>query len=740
MAGKPNAKSISKTKKNKTGDRRISTGLLSVLIVIVMTILIVGICLLVYMISFINGDVAINLDSYINSQDQTSIIYAMDDAGEPYEFARLHGEENRIWVDLEDIPEDVQNAFVCLEDKRFYNHSGVDWIRTLKAVITLGKSGGGSTITQQLIKNLTEENQATVSRKFNEILYALNLEKNYDKPEILEAYLNTIPLGSGSYGVQTAAQKYFGKDVSELNAAEAATLAPITKAPTRYNPLLNPENNKERQETCLWNMYDQGKLTKEEYESWVDYELILTNSDKYVPDNEAENSAPKNDTEIQSYYVDFVVDSVIADLVETYGETENEAWRKVYYGGLKIYACIDEDVQKAAEDVYVNRTGFPSEPNRTETGTDGTKRKLQSAITIMDYEGRVVAIVGGAGPKTTNRGLNRAADSPRSPGSSIKPLSVYTPAIENDLINYSSMVQNYGIVVSGKRWPQNYSGGSGSATSYVTTQYAVAQSLNTTSARVLQKLTIEKSMDFLLNNFHLTTLETEGANTDANFSSLAVGGMSHGVTTLEMAAAYATFGNGGNYYEPYCYYKVTDSTGTILENTPVAEQVISKETATIMNRIMQTVVKPGGTGSGQGVSNFTTYMKTGTTSDVKDKWACGGTPYYVAAVWLGYDIQEEILGISSAVNPAAKIWSTVMNKVHSGLAEKEFQYAPTVVTRAYCTKTGLLASDSCASKGTGYYQANKLPGACKGNCGAPAESTTNADASAATATTTAPAA
>ena len=224
----------------KTGKGHLSSAVVSVLIVLLLTFLIVGICILIYIFSFVNGDVAINLDSYKNSQDQTSIVFAMDENNEPYEIARLHGEENRIWVDLEHIPKDVQNAFNCLEDKRFYSHPGVDWIRTLKAVLTLGKSGGGSTLTQQLIKNLTEENSATVSRKFNEILYALNLEKNYDKSEILEAYLNTISLGSGCYGVQTAAQKYFGKDVEQLNAAEAAVIASITQAPTKYNPLFNP--------------------------------------------------------------------------------------------------------------------------------------------------------------------------------------------------------------------------------------------------------------------------------------------------------------------------------------------------------------------------------------------------------------------------------------------------------------------------------------------------------------------
>ena len=706
------AKRISKVKNGQA-----ATVLLSLLIVIVLSIIIVGVCILVYTISFVNGDVAIDLDSYKNSQDQTSIIYALkkaDDYDSAYEIARLHGEENRIWVDLADIPEDVQNAFVCLEDKRFYKHPGVDWLRTIKAALTLGKSGGGSTLTQQLIKNLTEENQATIARKFNEILYALNLEKNFDKSEILEAYLNTIPLGSGCYGVQTAAQKYFGKDVTMLNAAEAAVLSSITKAPTKYNPLLNPDNNKARQEYTLEAMRDQHKLTKEEYNDALAYELIFTNSDKYVPSEKVAKTV-KQDTKINSYYVDFVIDSVIDDLKEQYGYTQAEAYRMVYYGGLKIYAAIDEKVQEAAEKIYTNRTGFPEEADRTEDGSNGTKKKVQSAITIMDYNGRVVAMVGGAGKKTINRGLNRATDAIRSPGSSIKPLSVYGPAIDLGIANYGTLIPDYGIIVNGERWPRNFSGSYGSEDSFVPLWSAVAQSLNTTSAQMLKKVGLEKSYEYVTEHFHLTTLIEDGPNTDINFSSLAVGGMSNGVTTLEMCAAYCAYGDGGKYYKPYGYYKVTDFAGksVYLENSATPEQVISEETATVMNKILQTVVTSG-TGRGKGVKNQTTFMKTGTTSDTKDKWCCGGTPYYCAAVWYGYDKQEEIKNVGGD-NPAATIWSLVMNEVHNGYESKDFEFSKDAVQRSYCTETGLLAGPNCTHTAYGWFTSTKLPATCDGS-------------------------
>ncbi|MBR5976773.1 MAG: transglycosylase domain-containing protein, partial [Clostridia bacterium] len=591
-------------RKPKNG--RVATVLLSLLIVLVLTMIIVGVCILSYTISLVNGDKLIDLDAYKNSQDQTSIVYAYDKNGETYEIARLHGEENRIWVDLSEIPEDVQNAFICLEDKRFYKHSGVDWMRTFKAVLTLGRSGGGSTITQQLIKNLTDEKQATVARKFNEILYALNLEKNFDKSEILEAYLNTIPLGSGCYGVQTASQKYFGKDIKEVNAAEAATMAVITKAPTKYNPLLNPDNNQKRKLLCLEYMKDQHKLSKQEYEDAVNYKIVFTNDPNFVPSKEVSKTL-KQDTKINSYYVDYVIDSVIKDLKSQYGYTQSEAYRMIYYGGLKIYCAVDEDVQAAAEDIYVNRTGFPEEADRTEDGSNGTKRKVQSGITIMNYEGRVVAMVGGAGKKTINRGLNRATDAVRSPGSSIKPLSVYGPGIDRNILTYSTRLMDYGIIVNGQRWPRNFSGSMGSEDSYCILQSAVAQSLNTTSAQALKRVGLDTSFDYVTNHFHLSTLIADGDNTDKNFSSLAVGGMSRGVTTLEMCAAYCTFGNGGKYYKPYCYYKVTDFSGknVYLETAANPEQAIGSDTATIMNKILQTVTMGGGTGWGKGVTGFT---------------------------------------------------------------------------------------------------------------------------------------
>lgn len=701
-----------KNRKNSNGDQ--PSALRSFLRVLLLAIVLVIVFIFVYVVAFVHSDASISLEDYKSAQAQTSIIYGKEsaDSEEYVQIASLHGEQNRVWVSLDKIPEDLQNAFVCLEDKRFEKHNGVDWIRTFKAAITLGKSGGGSTLTQQLIKNLTDENQVTISRKLKEILYALNLENNYSKDEILEAYLNTIPLGSGCYGVQTAAEKYFGKDLSELNTAECAVLASITKAPTAYNPLLNPDNNKKRQETCLKAMKKEGAITSDQYEEAVNYHLVFTNSSDYEGGDE-DTTEDNTVTEINSYYVDYVIDTVIKDLMSQYNYSKSEATQKVYNGGLRIYTTEIQSVQDAAEYVYENRVTFPNESNRTETGDNNTKKRVQAACTIMDYEGNVVAMVGGAGTKTINRGFNRATDATRSPGSSIKPLSAYAPAMEEGKITYSSSVKNEALTINGKEWPQNFDGSYGSPNATVTVQYAVAQSLNTCAAQIVYDLGTDTSMKYLIDKFHISTLITEGVNTDSNMSSMAVGGMSQGVTTLEMAAAYATFGNGGEYYTPRCYTKITDYTGekTLLETKEEHEQALSSATAGVMNHIMQTVVTEG-TARGCGVTGFTSFMKTGTTSDTKDKWACGGTPYYVAAVWYGYDEQEEITNVGTS-NPAARIWSAVMNRALKGYDKKNFDYGDDVVEKAYCTKTGLLAGSNCP-RSTGFYDKNNLPETCDG--------------------------
>lgn len=693
-----------KSPKNLTKKAYILWGILATC---VLTVLVVVTTVLVSAIVYVKGDLVVNLDEYKANQNQTSFVYAYDKSGATVELARLHGEEDRVWVDLDDMSPYLKEAFIALEDTRFMKHHGVDWIRTFGVILKPSNIGqGGSTITQQLIKNITNNKEVTIVRKYREILMALNLEENYNKDVILEAYLNTLYLGSGCYGVKTASEKYFGKDVSELDAAECACLAVITKAPTKYNPLLNPEENLKRRNHCLKLMYDEGKgcLNEEEYNAATTENLIFTNSPDYVPSDKIKDTKTANEEEkvINSFYVDYVIQAVRDDLMEKYGYSKQQATNQIYYGGLKIYTAVDLDVQATLEDVYVNRKSFPDMVSKK----DGSK--VQSAMTIMDYQGRIVAMVGQAGAKTQNRGLNRAANSYRQPGSTIKPLATYAPAIDMNIYNYSSMIKDYAIAVNGSLWPHNVDKSLGSGNN-VTVKYAIQKSLNTVPARIINyDVGIDNSFNFLRDNFHLSRLDEKE---DRTLSPLATGALTNGTTTVEMAAAYATFGNGGLYYKPYAYYKVTNSSGSeiVLSNeNPASQRAISEETSDIMCELLQTV-DTSYYGTASNVRKFQIMAKTGTTSSDKDRWFCAGTPYYVAAVWVGFDSPETL---NASVNPGGKIFFRVFDNIHKGLDAKQFPKSSGTVEKSFCSRTGKLASSNCGSTQKGWYKITSLPAVC----------------------------
>ncbi len=697
--------------KRRKSPNKIRTIFLSILSIVALTSFIIVSYILFDVVRTVNGNKVIDLKYYQQNQDQTTFIYAKDKDDNLVEIAKLHGEKNRVWVTHEEMSEWMGKAFVAIEDKRFYDHDGVDWYSStlgiVNSAVNTGKVRGGSTITQQLIKNLTGEAGRNLNRKYNEMLYALNMEKYYDKDEILEAYLNTIYLSHNCYGVQTASQTYFGKDVSELNLAECAAIAGITQYPGKYDPLWYPEETKKRQKTCLIAMLDEGFITREEYDEALAYELIYTNSENYVPDEEVEVEK-STDNDVQSYYVDYIITSVIRDL-KAQGYSNYEATNMIYSGGLRITAAVDMEIQEYAEDVYVNRTGFPGEV------VSSSAELAQSAITIMDYSGRIVAMVGGAGEKTENRSNNRAAAAIRQPGSSIKPLSIYAPAIEENVITWSSKIKNYGINWNGKRWPNNYGGNPGSPNSYVTSQYAVAISYNTVPAQILMKMGFDVSYDYLKNKFNISTYSD--AKDSESPSALATGGSSGGVTTLQMSAAFATFGNGGKYFKPYAYYEVKNNQGeVILKNSEENEfqQAISPETAYVMNQMLQTVYYgAGGTGRGYAVTNHRTFGKTGTSSSNHDRWVVGGTSYYVAAVWFGYDYNKEV---RASGNPAGDIFHKIMNYAHKDLEPKEFEKdTDKVVKAAYCVGSGRIASAGCGAKAYGWYKSSNMPGVCT-NC------------------------
>ncbi len=696
-------KNNKKKKKNISKPKAIFLGLLCG---IALTCCIIVAYTLINVISFVNGELQVNLDEYKANQNQTSFIYAYEnnDTSKPVEIARLHGDEDRVWVNIKDISPYMAKAFIALEDQRFEKHHGVDWVRVGGVILNPKQLGqGGSTITQQLIKNLTNQKDVTFVRKFKEIMTALNLEKNYDKNRIMEAYLNTLYLGNGCYGVKTASEKYFGKLPSELNAAECAVIASITQFPTKFNPLINPENNRERQLYCLKMMHEQGMLNDSEYKEACDYHLIFTNSDDYVPEksNEEVKKTQEMENKINSYYVDAVIDAVIDELMNEYGYSQQKATNEIYYGGLRIYSAVDLNIQKQLENVYENRINFPSIKKK-----DGTKP--QSSMTIMDYAGRVVAIIGGAGEKTQNRTFNRATSSWRQPGSTIKPLSTYAPGIELGLINFSTTVKDYAIAVNGELWPHNVDKTLGSGKN-VTVQYAVQQSLNTVPVRLIKdEITIDKSFEFIRDKFKLSRLDEVN---DRALSPLATGAFTNGTNTLEMCSAYASFGNGGYYYEPFFYYKVTNAQGTqvILDHTAQkGQQIITSETSDIVCELLQTV-PTSYYGTASNVRKFQIFAKTGTTSSDCDRWFCAGTPYYVASVWFGYDIKAPL---NQDINPCGKIFFTVFDRIHKGLEKKEFPKSDGTVMKKYCKNSGKLAGTNCGNTGMGCYKENDLPDTC----------------------------
>lgn len=701
-------KNASKPKKTKKPPKKVSTGpkskvvkiLLGILLIVAVVCVVCFSVICIYGYSFVHGDPVFNLTEEKYSQNQTSFIYGYDSDNNPVELTRLHGEENRIWVDLDNMSPYLRSAFIATEDQRFEKHSGVDWIRTIGVIVKpSNRSQGGSTITQQLIKNLTDENDVTIVRKFNEILSALNLERNYNKDEIIEAYLNTIYLSEGCYGVKTASEKYFGKDVSDLNIAECACLAAITQYPYKYDPLVNPDKNRTRQLWILKEMYNQGFISEQEYNEAVDYEMIFTNSENYEGSQVSDSSSAGNENVIDSYYVDYVVKTVLEDL-QKMGYTERKAKSLLYGGGLKIYTAIDFEVQEAMEDIYENYKKMPDET-------------VQGAMVVMNYEGRVLGLVGGTGEYSGSLSLNRAFQSERQPGSTIKPLSVYGPAFEKSLqddncdIYWSTLIEDKPLKkVDGDWWPTNEGGGYSSKS--VTIQYGLSKSLNTVSARTLDKIGVDYSFDFISQRFHISTLDEVK---DCDYAPMATGSLTSGATVLDMTAAYATFGNGGVYYAPYCYYKIEDSQGNVLIETDPSstkEQALSESTGWLMNKLLQTVMTSG-TGSSYKISGVECFGKTGTTTASKDRWFIGGTPEYVAAVWYGYDTPKEIKYRLSP-NPSGTIWNAVMNNIYDakGIQESEFPDYDGIVRKAYDPSNGLLASYS--SGVYGWYDANNLPG------------------------------
>ena len=668
---------------------------------------------------------------------------------------------NREYKKITDIPECVQNAFVAIEDARFYKHSGVDLQGILRAVFSAlsdeKMTQGASTITQQLLKNQVfgggneKSFFGKVSRKIQEQSLAIKLESTIDKKKILEYYLNTINLGQNTMGVETASKRYFGKSVSKLTVSEAAVLAGITQNPTEYNPITEQQNNEAKRKIILKNMLDQEYITEDEYEEALGDDVYSRIQDI----NKEKRTSSYGD--INSYYVDAVIENVVSDLKQKLGYTETQAYNAIYREGLKIYTCQDQSLQKICDDVINNDKYYQKNTKsylsyqlkvkksdgETELYTEGDvsafindahkkrisfyfknrkkaekyikmfkKKNLdkhdkilsesinlikqpQASFVLMEQStGKVRAIVGGRGEKTANRTLNRAASSKRQPGSTFKVLSTYLPALDTSGFTLANVMDDapYKYPGTNKRVKDWDSSGYKGLTSL---RQGIVDSVNIVTVKTFQKVTPQTGFDYLL-NLGFTTLVDRRETSDGQIYSdiqlpTALGGLTDGVTNVELTAAYAAIANGGTYIKPVYYTKIVDSKGNVLlQNSKSGKKVMKNTTAWLLTDAMKDVIKRG-TGKKAAFKKIKMPQagKTGTTSDNTDFWFEGYTPYYTAGIWLGYDSMfTQMSGSASKI-----MWRDIMEKVHKvkKLKNKNFKKPEDIITRKICKKCGKLA-------------------------------------------------
>lgn len=691
---------------------------------------------------------------------------------------------NRVAVSISDIPLNMQHAIVAIEDERFYEHNGID----IKGIVRAGVNGlgrlatghipneGASTLTQQLLKNnvfttWTQENQLDrVKRKVQEQFLALQLEANLTKEGkdtksvILENYLNTINLGAGTYGVQTASYKYFDKSVSDLTLSECAVLAAIPQNPTAFNPINHPDNNAERRAKVLRNMLDQGYIDQAEYD-----EALADNV--YDRIAQAQEKQEQKDS-VYSYFVDATISQVLEDLKTQKGYTDTQASNALYSGGLRIYTTQDPAIQSIVDEEYADPSNFPIGSKiglnwaLTITKADGTQQNYskemlrlyfqdtedenfellfdsqdeaqsyvdkykahilqeeagsqilaerisftlepQSSMTIMDQKtGYVKAIIGGRGEKTASLTMNRATDSTRQPGSTFKIVSTYATALEQGqtlATIYKDEKYAYADGTQVRNATGRYMGD-------ITIRKAIEQSVNVVAVKTLTEVTPQAGYDQLL-KFGFTTLaDSEEINgkvyTDIS-QPLALGGITHGVTNLELTAAYASIANGGIYNSPSFYTTVTDSDGNvILEHQTDTHEAVSDSTAYLLTSAMEDVVTKG-TGKALQLGSMPVAGKTGTTSDYNDVWFAGFTPYYTAAVWAGYDGNQKLAKSSTYRTYHKTLWQKIMKRIHEGLPATDFVMPSSVEKATICTKSGLLAGAHCKSI-TEYFARSTIP-------------------------------
>ena len=628
--------------------------------------------------------------------------------------ADLSGDEKRKIVTLDQMADYLPKAYVAIEDERFYEHDGVDFKRTGGAIIgkLFGKgSFGGSTITQQLVKNITKDDESSgfegIKRKIREWAKAYQVERMISKSQILELYLNILYVGGEGnlHGVELASEYYFGKTAKELDLAECSFLAGINSQPNYYNPykLYSETDTEEKRAerikskclTVLGKMKDLGYIQNDE-----EYNSAKAKVEAGLTFKKSETNAGG----VYSYHTDALIEQVIKQVMEEKNVSREIAENYVYGSGLTIYSTVDTGIQKTMEEEFAKTETY----QRTSTSTGAT---TQAGMAVIDYKtGNVVGVVGSLGTKSEARGLNRATQSYRQTGSVMKPVSVIAPGLEEKVIQ-ASTVYNDSSTSFGTYKPKNYNGFRG----YVNIRDFIKTSQNIPAVKIMAELTPGKSIDYL-RKMGITTLYKSGESNVYNDESLplSIGGLSRGISPLEMTVAYGCIANGGESITPTFYSKIVDSSGNVVM-TPnqTRTRAISQQNAYITSSILQEPVKSGGTATYCAISGIDVAAKTGTTDEDKDRWLCGFTPYYAAACWYGYDQPETV--VYYGTNPAGLLWDNVMTSIHSGKAAASFERPDGVVNATVCRASGCLAQEGCKSTYSEMFTSDNMPPKCEGH-------------------------
>jgi len=763
-ARKPNARKKKKRSKAFRIFKKlmtvIATTLLSLLLVIIITGTIVSTALTVYVLNFMDDATSVTLQQLESGSDTYFYGNHVNENGEK-ELAVLHRVKNdfqRIPVDIDRIPQHVRNAFVYTEDERFYLHDGVDYKRTFSAFLNMflhfyDTEQGGSTITQQLIKNLSGDKDHTPQRKIREIFAAMQLEKTYSKDEILEEYLNYIGFGGPINGIQLASIRYFGKNVEDLTTPEAAVLAAIPKSPEEYGPFAvyhrddNPKepvvidgkaNNKPRQEYVLYKLYENGAITYDEYQEYLKTPLVYTDSEEY---KQAHPESTAQELEDKEKATSWIVDAMYYEAIEFFKEKYNlvddqQAINKINKGGYKIYTAYDEHMQNYVEEKFldINNIIYDGSVRRWyDSDGDGTAEEFlpHIAFVALNYDGEVLCAVGNIGEKKGSLLTNFAVQEPRQIGSTVKPLTGYGYGLETGQIHWGSTLPNAAIkTVDGQPWPKNYGGAVGGGEPLPVWR-ALQNSFNTIPAQLCEKLGVEEIFKFTTEKLGIKLVPRDKAE-----SPLSLGALTYGITLENLVNGYLPYGNQGIYREAHVITRIEDSNQQIIyQNDGNPREAVSDETAWVMNRLLKNVVE-NGTGTAARLSNKVVCGKTGTTQDWHDECFVGLTRDFVSGITVGYKYSSDSLSLPSGIS--GNVWKNIIGDYANTMFPEtgaDFDEVATVIKSSMCTATGCIAGANCPRGMTGYWKSqttdNYSPPYCNGaHAYVSTETTTNADSSA----------